>query len=47
MNLITLAAEAHEETLSFWDEVISITFDPAHIFAEVFWQIVEYLFGSV
>ena len=42
MNLITLAAEAHEheETLSFWDEVISITFDPAHIFAEVFWQIV-------
>lgn len=53
MNLITLAAEAHEESLPFWDEVFSITFDPAHILAEVFWQIVfdvvlvAFLYGVV
>ena len=55
MNLITLAAEAHEheETLSFWDEVFSITFDTAHILADVFWQIVfdvvlvAFLYGVV
>lgn len=53
MIINKLAAEAHEETLPFWDEVISITFDPAHIFAEVFWQIVfdvilvAFLYGVV
>lgn len=29
-----------EHGTSFWDEVISITFDPAHIVAELFWAVI-------
>jgi len=37
----SFAAASHDEgTMSFWDEVVSITFDPSHIVAEVFWQVV-------
>ena len=53
MNLITLAAEAHEAGLPFWDELWSITLDPAHIVSELIWQIifdglfVAFLYGVV
>jgi len=35
-----LAEAGHGEEVSFRDEVIAITFDPAHIIGEVFWQVV-------
>ncbi|MFM2412422.1 MAG: hypothetical protein RLZZ587_755, partial [Actinomycetota bacterium] len=40
MDLITLAAEAHDAGLSFWDELWAITLDPAHIVSELIWQII-------
>ena len=40
MNLLFAAATAHDEALSFWDELWAITFDPAHIVSELIWQIV-------
>jgi hypothetical protein len=50
----SFAAASHDEgAMSFWDEVVSITFDPAHIVAEVFWQVVfdvvlvAFLYGVV
>lgn len=45
---VQLAADAHAEGLGFWDEVWSIVFDPAHITAELTWNIVfDVLFVSV
>jgi len=29
-----------EHGTNFWDEVINITFDPAHIVAELFWAVI-------
>jgi hypothetical protein len=42
MMLNNFAEAGHDSTepVSFWDDVISITFDPSHIVAEVFWQVV-------
>jgi len=40
MSITKLAADAHDAGLSFWDELWSITFDPAHIVSEMIWQIV-------
>ncbi|MEY5017647.1 MAG: hypothetical protein RL431_696, partial [Actinomycetota bacterium] len=39
MNLF-LAEAAHTEGLPFWEEVWSIVSDPAHIIAELSWQLV-------
>jgi hypothetical protein len=40
-TIVSFAAASNDEgTMSFWDEVVSITFDPSHIVAEVFWQVV-------
>lgn len=30
----------HEHETDFWTEVINITFDPAHIMAELFWAVI-------
>lgn len=37
---ILYAAEGHDAGTSFWDELWSITFDPAHIVSELIWQLV-------
>jgi hypothetical protein len=56
MIINKLAETGHDhadESMSFWDEVVSITFDPAHIAGEVFWQLVfdvvlvAFLYGVV
>ena len=55
MILNNLAQAGHDSTepVTFWDEVISITFDPAHIIGEVFWQVafavvlVAFIYGIV
>lgn len=49
MNLLTeLAAAAHTEDLPFWEEVWGIVLDPAHIVAELTWNIIfDVLFVSV
>jgi len=40
LNKFAEAGHDSTEPVSFWDDVISITFDPSHIVAEVFWQVV-------
>ncbi|MFM6982036.1 MAG: hypothetical protein ACKOWP_04610 [Microbacteriaceae bacterium] len=47
-SLLQFAAETHGEGLPFWEEVWSIVADPAHITAELVWNVVfDVLFVSV
>jgi len=53
MIINKLAADAHQAGLSFWDELLSISLDPAHILSELIWQVVfdglfvAFLYGVV
>ena len=38
--MFLLSVQAHEAGQPFWDEVWSIVTDPAHIFAELLWNVI-------
>jgi len=38
--ILQIAVDSHDVGLSYWDEVWSIVLDPAHITAELLWNVV-------